>query len=71
MSEEHKQLVTDCNHLNGAKVREDEDWLSELVSLINGEIAHYMSQDADCFSVDCGPWHIQYDKAKGEDDGSK
>lgn len=56
---------------NGANMRETDGWLNQLVNLINGEIAHYMSQGADCFSVDCGSWHIQYDRAKGETDGSK
>lgn len=50
---------------NSAKMRETDDWLNQLVSLINGEISHYMSQGIDCFSVDCGSWHIQYDKTKG------
>lgn len=41
-------------------------WLNQLMNLINGDVSHYLSQGADYFSVDFGPWHIQYDKAKGE-----
>lgn len=62
----NSEMVADCNGLN-----EDDEWLSQLVSLITGEVAHYMSQGMDYLWVDCGPWHILYDKTKGEDNESE
>lgn len=60
------------NRIEAAPNREmADDWLNQLVNLINGEIAHYMSQGVNYFSVDCGPWLIHYDKYNGEDNGSK
>lgn len=68
-----KETTTDENSAvgNAAKMCEDDDWLNQLVNLINGEIAHYMSQGADYFSVDCGPWLIHYDNSNGEYNESK
>lgn len=56
---------------NVVKTHKTDDWLNQLVSLINGKINHYMSQGVDYFSVDCGPWNITYDNTKGESDESK
>ena len=41
--------------------------ISDTWSEVCLEVAHYLMQDADCFTVSSGPWTITFDNSKGSE----
>lgn len=52
------------NTIDEKTIEEYNKKIQELVSLINGDVTHYLLQGVNYFTVTCGNWEIKYDKFK-------